>query len=84
MARTRERGPWVAGVSSRKVRAVSIGERIIAEREDETNDRRRVASGDVAVKISAPIDEETSSSGRPIIADRRLRIKVFNVGRSSE
>jgi hypothetical protein len=71
-------------VSIKKVRAVSIGERIMAERDEETNDMSSVASGEEACRISATIDEEMSSSGRPTIAERRLRMKVFNVGRSSE
>ena len=84
MARMRERGPWVAGVSIKKVRAVSIGERMIAERDDEMKERMSVAIGEGAVKISAAMDETMSSSGRPTIADKRLRIKVLRVGSSSE
>jgi hypothetical protein len=56
----------------------------MAERDEETNDMSSVASGEEACRISATIDEEMSSSGRPTIAERRLRMKVFNVGRSSE
>lgn len=56
----------------------------MAERDEEINDRSSVASGEEAFKISAAIDEEISSSGRPTIADRRLRMKVFKVGRSNE
>lgn len=84
MARMRERGPWVAGVSIKNVRAVSIGDRSIAESEEEMKERMRVASGEGAVRISAAIDEAMSSSGSPTMAERRLRMKVFNVGRSSE
>lgn len=71
-------------MSIKKVRAVSIGERIMAEREEEIKDRSSVARGEEAVKISAAIDEEISSSGRPTIADSRLRMKVFKVGRRRE
>lgn len=74
----------MAGVSIRNVRAVSIGARIRADSEDEMNERTSVARGDDAVRMSAVIDEEMSSSGRPTIADRRLRMNVFKVGRSRE
>lgn len=84
MARMRERGPCVLGVSIKNVRAVSIGERSIAEREEEMNERTRVASGEDTVRISAVMDEAISSSGSPTIADKRLRMNVFKVGRSSE
>lgn len=80
----RFRGPWVAGVSIKKVRAVSIGERIIADSDEETNDKIKVARGDGAVKMSAASDDAISSSGSPTIADKRLRMNVFNVGRRSE
>ena len=79
-----ERGPCVAGVSIKRVRAVSIGERMSAERDDETKDRINVVKGEGAVNISADKDEVMSSSGRPAMAESRLRMKVFNVGRSSE
>jgi hypothetical protein len=84
IARTRDPGPWVAGVSIRNVRAVSIGARIKADSEDEMNDKTSVARGDDAVRMSAVIDKEISSSGKPTIAVRRLRMKVFKVGRRSE
>jgi hypothetical protein len=84
IARTRDRGPWVAGVRIRNVRAVSIGARIMAERDDEMNDRSSVTRGEDAVRMSAVIDEEMSSSGKPTIAERRLRMKVFKVGRRRE
>lgn len=84
MARIRERGPWVAGVSIKKVRAVSMGESRIAEMDDEMKESMSVASGEDAVKISAAMDEAISSSGRPTMADKRLRMKVLRVGSSSE
>lgn len=84
IARISDRGPCVAGVRMRKVRAVSIGDRRIADSEEEMKDRTSVANGEVAVRISAVIEDEISSSGRPIMADKRLRIKVFRVGRSRE
>lgn len=84
MARIRERGPCVAGVSIKRVRAVSMGERMSAESDEETNDSTSVARGEGAVKISAVMDEAISSSGKPMIAERRLRMKVFKEGRSNE
>lgn len=84
MARIREREPCVAGVSIKNVRAVSMGAKIRADSEDEMNERTKVARGDDAVRMSAVIDEEMSSSGRPTTADRRLRMNVFKVGRRSE
>lgn len=84
MARTSERGPCVAGVSIKKVRAVSIGESTSAETDVEMNDRRRVTRGEGAVKMSAVMDEEMSSSGRPTMAASKLRMNVLRVGRSSE
>lgn len=63
---------------------MSIGARIRADSEDEMNDRTSVARGDDAVRMSAVIDVEMSSSGKPAIAVRRLRMKVFKVGRRSE
>ena len=68
----------------RKVRAVSIGDRIIDDRAEEINDRTSVAAGDAAVRISAVIDDAVSSSGKPAIADKRLRMKVFRVGSTRE
>lgn len=84
IARIRDRGPCVAGVSIKKVRAVSIGAKIRADKEEEMNERSKVASGEDAVNMSAVIDEEISSSGRPTIADKRLRMNVFKVGRRRE
>lgn len=84
IARRRERGPCVAGVRMRKVRAVSMGDKIRAEMDEEIKDRTSVAMGEVDARISAVMDEAISSSGRPTIADKRLRIKVFRVGSSSE
>lgn len=84
MARMRERGPCVAGVSIKNVRAVSIGERSMAEMEEEMKERTRVANGDDTVRISAVMVDAMSSSGSPTMADKRLRMNVFKVGRSSE
>lgn len=84
MARSNERGPWLAGVRMRNVRAVSIGDKSIADREDEMNDRISVAAGEAAVSISAVIDDAISSSGRPTMADKRLLMNVFRVGSSRE
>ena len=84
MARRRERGPCVAGVRIRNVRAVSMGDRIRAERDEEMNDSTRVATGEADARMSAVMDDAISSSGRPTMADRRLRMKVFKVGNSSE
>lgn len=84
MARRRDRGPCVAGVRMRNVRAVSIGARMRDERDEEMNDSTSVAMGDVDARISAVMDEAISSSGRPTIAERRLRMNVFKVGSSSE
>jgi hypothetical protein len=61
-----------------------MGARIRAESEEEMNERTSVAKGEDAVRISAVMDEEMSSSGRPTIADSRLRMNVFKVGRSRE
>lgn len=55
-----------------------------ADKEEEMNERTKVARGEDAVKISAVIDEEISSSGKPTIADRRLRMNVFKVGSRRE
>jgi hypothetical protein len=79
-----DRGPLVSGVRMRNVRAVSIGERRIAERAEETKERIKVVLGDVDVRISAVNGEVSPSSGRPKTADRRLRMKVFKVGSSRE
>lgn len=84
MARMSDRGPCVAGVSIRNVRAVSIGERSMAESEDEMKERMSVAMGEAAVRMSAAMDDEMSSSGRPTMADKRLRMNVLRVGRRSE
>jgi hypothetical protein len=84
IARTRDRGPWVAGVSIRNVRAVSMGARMRAESDDEIKDRTNVIKGEDAVKMSAVMEEDMSSSGKPTIAERRLRMNVFKVGRRRE
>ena len=84
MARRRDRGPCVAGVRTKKVRAVSMGERMMADRAEEINERMSVATGEAEVRISAVIEEAISSSGRPTMADKRLRIKVFIVGSRRE
>lgn len=68
----------------RNVRAVSMGERSIADSDEEMNDRINVATGEVDVRMSAVMEDVTSSSGRPTIADSRLRMKVFKVGRRRE
>lgn len=68
----------------RNVRAVSIGERIIADSEEEMNERINVVLGDAAVRISAVIGDAIDSSGNPRMADRRLLMKMFRVGRRSE
>lgn len=67
----------------RKVRAVSIGARIIDERADETKLKISVALGEAAVRISSGADGTIPTSGKPMIADKRLRMKVLSVGRSS-
>lgn len=74
----------MAGVRMRNVRAVSMGDRMIADREVEMKDRRSVTTGEVDVKMSAVMEDEISSSGKPTMADSRLRMNVFNVGRSRE
>ena len=74
----------MTGVRMRSVRAVSIGERINADKDVEMNDRTKVAIGEVDVRMSAVIEDEISSSGSPTMADRRLRMNVFKVGRSRE
>lgn len=56
----------------------------MAASDEEMKERTRVARGEDAAKISAVMDEVMSSSGRPTIAESRLRIKVFKVGSSSE
>lgn len=84
MARRRDRGPCVAGVRMRNVRAVSIGARMRDEMDEEINDSTSVAMGDVEARISAVMDEAISSSGRPTIAERRLRMNVLRVGNSNE
>lgn len=66
------------------MRAVSMGARMRDERDEEMNDSTSVAMGDVDARISAVMDEAISSSGRPTIAERRLRMNVFKVGSSSE
>lgn len=43
-----------------------------------------VAVGEDTVKMSSVSDDALPISGRPIIADKRLRRKVLSVGRRSE
>ena len=54
------------------------------ERADEMPDTINRVAGDEAVRISKSGSGERESSGSPRMADRRLRIKVFSVGRSKE
>jgi hypothetical protein len=68
----------------RKVRAVSIGASMIAETADETKLKINVALGEATVRISSAEEGAVPTSGKPMIADRRLRMKVLSVGRSSE
>jgi hypothetical protein len=68
----------------RKVRAVSMGDNSMADSDEEIKESTNVTKGDVDVRISAVMDDAISSSGNPTMADKRLRIKVFNVGRSRE
>lgn len=68
----------------RNVRAVSMGERSIADSDEEMKDRINVATGAVDVRMSAVKEEVTSSSGKPTMAESRLRMKVFKVGSSRE
>lgn len=81
-ARRSDRGPCIAGVSIKNVRAVSMGERISADKADEIKDKTSVAAGDATVRMSAVMDDEISSSGKPTMAESRLLMKVFRVGRS--
>ena len=66
------------------MRAVSMGERSIADSDEEMKDRINVATGAVDVRMSAVKEEVTSSSGKPTMAESRLRMKVFKVGSSRE
>lgn len=68
----------------RKVRAVSRGARMIDDSAEAMKVMINVAPGEETVKMSSVIDEALPISGRPMIADNRLRIKVLSVGRSSE
>lgn len=68
----------------RNVRAVSIGERMIADSDEDMNERINVVLGDAAVRMSAVIGDAIPSSGNPKMADRRLLMKVFRVGRRRE
>ncbi len=74
----------MTGVRMRNVRAVSMGDRSMADSEDEIKERTKVAAGEVEVRISLAMDGVMSSSGSPTMADKRLRINVFRVGRSKE
>lgn len=68
----------------RNVRAVSRGARMIDDNAEATNVMINVAVGEDTVRISSVSDDASPISGRPIIADKRLRRKVFRVGRRSE
>jgi hypothetical protein len=68
----------------RNVRAVSRGARIIDDSAEAMNVIINVALGEDTVKISSVSDDALPVSGRPIIADKRLRRKVLSVGRRSE
>jgi hypothetical protein len=68
----------------RKVRAVSRGARIIDDSAEAMKVITNVALGEDTVKMSSVIADALPISGRPMIADNRLRIKVLSVGRSSE
>lgn len=57
-----------------------MGERIIEDKAEEIKDRIKVVLGEATVRISSVIDDAVPSSGKPKMADRRLRIKVFRVG----
>lgn len=51
---------------------------------DATNVIINVAPGEDTVKISSVSDDAAPISGKPMIADKRLRRKVLSVGRRSE
>jgi hypothetical protein len=56
----------------------------MAERALETPDIRSTVEGEDAVRISRFGAAESESSGKPKMADRRLRINVLRVGRRRE
>jgi hypothetical protein len=74
----------VSGVAIRNVRAVSRGARMIDDSAEAINVIINVALGEDTVKISSVSDDALPISGKPIIADKRLRRKVLSVGRRSE
>jgi hypothetical protein len=74
----------VSGVAIRNVRAVSRGARMIDDSAEAMNVIINVALGEDTVKMSSVSDDALPISGRPIIADKRLRRKVLSVGRRSE
>ena len=57
---------------------------MIEERAEDIPDTINKVAGEDAVRISKSGSGERESSGSPRMADKRLRIKVFNVGRSKE
>jgi hypothetical protein len=84
MERSNERGPWLSGVRIRKVRAVSIGDKMIEESAEDTSVSINVVVGETAVRMSDATGLALPSSGSAKIADRRLWMKVFRVGSNSE
>lgn len=84
MARRSERGPWSCAVRIKQVRAVSTGERMMEDSTEEMPDTINSVAGEDAVRISRSGSGESASSGSPKMADRRLRMNVFSVGRSKE
>lgn len=74
----------MSGVAIRNVRAVSRGARMIDDSAEAINVIISVAAGEDTVKMSSVSDDVPPISGRPIIADRRLRRKELSVGRRSE
>ena len=81
IARSRDGGPGLDGVKIRYVRVVSMGERRIDDRAKAIPVKTKVVVGEVDVRISGDV-REGPSSGRPTMADRRLRINVLSVGNS--
>jgi hypothetical protein len=62
---------------------VSMGERRTDDRAQAIPVSTKVVVGEVDVRISGIVTERPSS-GRPAMADRRLRINVLRVGKSRE
>jgi hypothetical protein len=54
------------------------------EREDDINESISVVPGDATVRMSSESEAALPSSGKPKIADRRLRMNVLSVGRRRE